>query len=115
MNKKQIAGGVLAGLILTAGAAGTVWAQTANEATALTEDQAIEIALAEVPGTVQDTELEREDGVMVFEIEILATDGTEMEVEIDANTGTIIEVEAEEEDHDDDDDDNDDESADKDA
>jgi uncharacterized membrane protein YkoI len=68
----------------------------------LTEMQAVEIALAEVPGEVQETELEREDGVLVYEIEILTADGVEMEVEINADSGEILEIEAEDDDDDDD-------------
>jgi uncharacterized membrane protein YkoI len=67
----------------------------------LTEMQAVEIALAEVPGEVQETELEREDGVLVYEIEILTADGVEMEVEINADSGEILEIEAEDDDDDD--------------
>lgn len=104
MTKKLITGGLLAGLLATAGTAGVVAAQSATEAPGLTEAQAIEIALAEVPGEVQEAELEREDGGQVYEIEILMADGMEMEVEIDANTGDVLEVEAEDDDDDDDDD-----------
>ena len=95
MDKKLIAGGTLAGLIAVGGVVGMVSAQTAAEATGLTEAQAIEIALMEIAGDVQETELESEDGIQVYEIEIVAEDGTEHEVEIDANTGEVLTVEAE--------------------
>lgn len=108
MNKKLITGGVLAGLALATGTAGVVAAQSAAEAPALSEAQAIELALAEVPGEVLETELEREDGMQVYEIEILGADGVEMEVEINAATGEILEVEAEDYDDEDDDEDDDD-------
>ncbi len=104
MNTKHITAGALAGLLLTAGVVGTVSAQTAAEATGLTADQAIKIALMEVPGEVQEAELETEDGMRIFEVEILTADGVEMELEIDATTGEILEVEAEDDDDDDDDD-----------
>ena len=52
-----------------------------------------------MPGQVRETELENEDGKMVYEIEIIAAaDGKEMEVEIDAETGAVLEVEAEDDD-----------------
>lgn len=105
MNKKLITGGILAGLITTLGGAGIVAAQTADATTGISESQAIEIALAEVPGTVEEVELENEDGMSVFEIEILTADGTEMEVEISAATGDVLEVEVDDEDDDEDDDD----------
>ena len=103
MNKTFVAGGALAGLVLTGAVAGTVSAQTAADATGLSEEQAIEIALLEVPGDVEEVELEKDDGVMIYEIEILGADGQEFEVEIAAADGTIIEIEVED-DHDDDDD-----------
>lgn len=98
MNTKLIAGGALTGLILTGLAVGTVSAQAAADATGLTEAQAIEIALLEVPGEVQEVELEKEDGIMVYEIEILNAAGQEFEVEIAAATGAVLEVEAEDDD-----------------
>lgn len=105
MDKKRITGGVLAGLIVSTAAMGTVSAQSFAEATGLTEAQAIEIALAEVPGAVQELELEREDSVRVYEIEILAAADQAMSVEIDAETGEILEIEADDDDHDCDDED----------
>lgn len=107
MNKTYIAGGVGAGLVVAAALVGTVSAQTAATVTGLTEEQAVEIALLEVPGEVQEVERETEDGATVYEIEILNADGQEFEVEIAADTGAILEVEAEEEDDDDDDNDDD--------
>ena len=52
MDKKIIAGSTLTGLVLAGGLAGMVSAQTVADATGLTEDQVIEIALMEVPGEV---------------------------------------------------------------
>ncbi len=94
MNTKLITGGALTGLVLAGGLAGMVSAQSAASATGLSEEQIIEIALAEVPGEVVEIELEREDGMQVYEVEILTADGTEMEVEIAAGTGDVLEVEA---------------------
>ena len=104
MNTKYLAGGALTGLILAGGIAGMVSAQSAADATGLTEAQVIEIALTEVPGEVTEVELERHRGKRVYEIEILAADGSEMEVTIAAATGDILEIEAEDEDCDDEDD-----------
>ena len=105
MDKKTTAIGALAGLALSGALVGAVSAQSAAQATGLSEEQAIEIALLEVPGDVQEVELEKEDGMMVFEIEILDADGQEFEIEIAADTGAVIEVEAEDDDDDEDDDD----------
>lgn len=105
MNTKLIASGAVAGLIMAGGVGGMLSAQSAAGATGLTEEQVIAIALAEVPGEVQEIELEREDGMQVYEIEILTAEGVEMEVEIAAATGDVLEIEAEDDDDDDDDDD----------
>lgn len=94
MDKKLICGTVAAGMLLVTSAIGAHSAQSVPAAANLDMVQAIEIALKEVPGTVQETELEKEDGKQVYEIEILTADGQEMEVEIDAETGAILEIEA---------------------
>ena len=95
MDKTFIACGALAGLVLAGTAVGSVSAQSVAEATGISEAQAIEIALLEVAGDVQEVELETEDGAMVFEVEILNAEGQEFEIEIAADTGDVLEVEAE--------------------
>lgn len=108
MNTKNIAGGALTGLILAGGIVGMVSAQSVADATGLTEEQVIEIALTEVPGEVTEVELERHRGQQVYEVEILSEDGTETEIKIAAETGDILKVEAEDKDCDKDDDDDED-------
>lgn len=58
-------------------------------------DEAINIALKEFPGEVDDVDLEREDGRLIYEIEIERGD-KEAEFEIDAYTGEIIVIEIDE-------------------
>ena len=94
MDKNIIAGGALAGLVL----AGALAAQTAAEATELTKEQAIEVALLEIPGQVQEVELEDEDGMPVYAIETIKATGEEFEVKIAAGTGAVVKVEAEDDD-----------------
>ena len=60
----------------------------------ITEDEAINMALEKVPGTVNEIELEVENGTVVYEIKVLSTDGTEQEVKVDAQTGEVLKVEA---------------------
>lgn len=107
MNTKLIAGSALASLVVAGGIAGMVSAQAAADATGLTEAQVIEIALTEIPGEVTEVELERHRGQQVYEVEVFAADGTEMEVEIAADTGEVLKIEADGEDcregHDEDD------------
>ena len=60
--------------------------------TSITPAQAAETALAQVSGATTDNlriEYEFDDGMPVFEIEIIY-DGTDYEMEIDANSGNII-------------------------
>lgn len=99
MDKSQKSIGALAGLALTSAVAGAVSAQSVADATGLTMQQAIEIALLEVSGEVQEAELENEDDMKLYEIEIVDANGQEFEIEIAADTGAVIKVETE--DHDD--------------
>ena len=49
----------------------------------------------EHPGQVIETELEREDGVYIYELEILTEQGRVMEIEVDAGSGEILKVKEE--------------------
>lgn len=57
-------------------------------------NKAIEIALEQFPGVVDEVELEEEDGRLIYEVEIEG-DGEEAEFQIDAYTGEIIVIEIE--------------------
>lgn len=92
MNTKYLAGGTITGLVIAGGVAGMVSAQTVAEATGLTEEQVIEIALTEIPGEVTEIEQETRRGNSVFEVEILGADGNETEILIAADTGEIMKV-----------------------
>lgn len=71
----------------------------ASAGAVLTQEQALEIALGEVPGaTVDDVtklELDRDDGIQLYEVKILYN-GMKYELEISAADGTILEFECEE-------------------
>lgn len=54
--------------------------------------QATEIALQQVPGEVVKAELEFDDGVLQYEIEIRTSEGIKYEVKVDAVTGEILRV-----------------------
>jgi len=68
-----------------------------------TLDEAKAIALAEVPGTIKGTELEREHGRWIYSIEIRPTGDQDRrhikEVNVDANDGTIVTIEDERDGH----------------
>lgn len=54
-----------------------------------------EIALGVVPGEIIEVELEREDGRLVYEVDVLTSTGRLRQVEIDARTGEVLGVEDE--------------------
>lgn len=56
-------------------------------------EKIIERARAEKPGEVLETELDREKGRYVYEIEIVDDAGQVWEIKLDAGTGALIEVE----------------------
>jgi len=61
----------------------------------LSAGQAIAIALNAVSGKVIEAEIEKEDGKLVWEVEVLTSENEVYELEIDANDGRIIETERE--------------------
>ena len=110
--KKFILPAVVTAVIIGGGFSFVAYAQTAEEnqiqaelakQATVTEEAAIKIALEQVPGTVEEVELEDENGTIIYEIEIKAEDGTEQEVDIDATTGDVVKVEAEDDEEDADD------------
>lgn len=63
---------------------------TSSSTAAISVDRAKQIALAEVPGgTVFKCQLDRDDGRLVYEVEVYSG-STEYDFEIDAQTGAII-------------------------
>ncbi len=56
-------------------------------------DEAMKIALADTPGKVIEAEIEKDDGLVVWEIEIVNNQNQVYEFEIDANSGAILENE----------------------
>ncbi|CCQ36370.1 uncharacterized protein Nmlp_2195 [Natronomonas moolapensis 8.8.11] len=63
----------------------------------LSEEAAIDIATAEANGTVEEVELESEDGTPVYEVELVASTGAETEVTVHADDGTVLNIETEDE------------------
>jgi uncharacterized membrane protein YkoI len=56
-------------------------------------EQIINKAVAVKPGQVIETELEEDDGVYSYELEILDENGIVWELELDAKTGELLELE----------------------
>lgn len=61
----------------------------------ITMEQAREAALKRVSGTIEDGELEKEKGKLVYSFDIRTSDGMITEVWVDAKTGKVINVEKE--------------------
>ncbi|UCC93208.1 MAG: PepSY domain-containing protein [Thermoplasmata archaeon] len=66
----------------------TVLASSAD----ISEEEAKQIAEEETGGIAGDVTTEKEDGRLVYEVQV-ETDSGPAEVEIDANTGEVLEVE----------------------
>ncbi len=62
--------------------------------TKITQDKAKAIALEKVPGTVKKSELEDEDGVVVYSIEVQTVKGEVREVKVNAHSGKVLKVES---------------------
>lgn len=54
---------------------------------------AMEQLLARYPGRIVEAEFELDDGLAIYELELLTEDGQLMDAEVDAATGAILEVE----------------------
>lgn len=61
----------------------------------ITMEQARKIALERAPGTIEEEELEKEHGKLVYSFDIRNAQGTITEVQVDAKDGTIASVEEE--------------------
>ncbi|HDR14201.1 MAG TPA: hypothetical protein ENN79_01700 [Desulfobacteraceae bacterium] len=65
-------------------------------------EQAVQNALASVQGQVLKTELEDENGFLVYGVEVVSSDKSVVDVKVDAGTGKVLAMEkdkADDEDH----------------
>lgn len=69
----------------------------------ITMQQAKEIALKRIPGTITDEDLEKERGKLMYSFDIRDESGKVFDVEIDAKTGKVLKAIEDSEDDDDDD------------
>ncbi|MCW2740566.1 MAG: hypothetical protein JWR45_988 [Blastococcus sp.] len=60
----------------------------------VTPSQAERAALAAVPGTVAQAQLDDENGFVVYSVEIKGSDGTATDVKVDAGNGTVLDRQA---------------------
>ncbi len=59
----------------------------------ITMDEAVKKALTSVQGQILKTELEDEDGFLVYGVEVVTADSSIMEVKVDAGSGEVLAVE----------------------
>ncbi len=71
----------------------------------ISQDQAVNIALQSVPGTVRATDFDNDNEGMLWDIEIIDSTGQAIDVEINANTGDVVSQKAADVDDDENDDD----------
>lgn len=67
--------------------------QLAKEAT-ITKQEAISAALKDVAGKATNTELEDENGTVVYGVSVTDNQGKQQDVKVDAKTGKVLKVEA---------------------
>ena len=109
MNKKWIAivgSGLLVAGLVVAGAgfaesdeaevhSGTIRIENQAEAdfptlAKITLDQAVQKALAEVQGQVLKTEIENENGFLLYGVEVVTADKAIVDVKVDAGSGKVL-------------------------
>lgn len=56
----------------------------------ITPEQAAAAALAVVPGTAGDVELDNENGFVVYSVEVTGADGSIVDVKVDAGNSTVL-------------------------
>jgi uncharacterized membrane protein YkoI len=65
-----------------------------QKAAKITQQQASDAALKQVSGTVKKVELEDENGVVVYGVEIVDANGKSFDVKVDAATGNVTKADS---------------------
>ncbi|VEF48208.1 peptidase propeptide and ypeb domain protein [Bacillus freudenreichii] len=105
MMKRKFLIGIITGLIILGGAVGAGAAPKTDAKGVTSSDISLEaakeIALQEFGGKVESIELEKDNGHLVYEIELLLEKtGDEIDLDIDAKSGKVMNVEREKDDTD---------------
>jgi uncharacterized membrane protein YkoI len=95
MDRKKLIVGIVAVAVLALGEGVAIAAQQ-QEPPKVDQAAAEEAALSAVQGKVQETELEREGGAAIYEVEIAGNDGKLHEVAVSADDGKVLGQETEE-------------------
>jgi outer membrane murein-binding lipoprotein Lpp len=96
MNGKKLAVGAAIVALLALGGGVAIAAQQQGPEPKIDQAAAEEAALDAVAGEVKETELEREGGAAVYEVEVAGTDGKLHEVAVSASDGKVLGQETEE-------------------
>jgi outer membrane murein-binding lipoprotein Lpp len=96
MDRKKLVVGAVIVAILALGGGVAIAAQQQGEPPKVDQAAAEEAALGAVPGEVKETELEREGGATIYEVEVAGEDGKLHEVAVDAGDGRVLGQEMEE-------------------
>jgi uncharacterized membrane protein YkoI len=65
-----------------------------QKAAKITQQQASDAALKQVSGTVKKVELQDENGVVVYGVQIVDANGKSFDVKVDATTGNVTKAES---------------------
>jgi len=96
MHKPGIGLAIIAGIVIVAMAGQARSDSDKNDkadlakAAKITVDQAIKTATEKTPGKVIEVELEKEDGKVLWEIEVVTAEGKVAKMHVDAESGAII-------------------------
>lgn len=66
--------------------------QPYNRYSRISIEDAMDIAMEQLPGEVIKVELDTENGRLVYEVDIITAQGIKYEIEIDAQTGRIVNI-----------------------
>jgi hypothetical protein len=96
MDGRKLAVGVVAVAVLALGGS-VAFAAQPEAGSKIDRAAAEEAALGAVPGEVKESELESENGSVVYEVEVVGKDGKLREVTVDAGSSRVLGQEIEEE------------------
>jgi uncharacterized membrane protein YkoI len=66
--------------------------QPYNRYSRISIEDAMSIAMSQIPGEILKVELDTENGKLVYEVDVVTRQGIEYELEIDAQTGRITKI-----------------------
>lgn len=63
-----------------------------NRYSRISIDDAMDIAVQQIPGEIVKIELDRDNGRLVYEVDVINMQGVKYEIEIDAQTARVIKL-----------------------